>query len=87
MGRWRAKFVSTVIVYTAGFLTAIYFLGPAPNTSATNLKLPEGTSINRERLLQGINSGLHSGVDLCKEAAERVAVAIQEYRDSESHSD
>jgi hypothetical protein len=84
MGRWRAKFVTTLVVYGAGFLTAIYFMGPGPESSADVFKLPEGTSFDRERLLRKVNSGLHSCVDLGKEAANHVAVVIREYRESES---
>ena len=83
MGRWRAKFVSTMVIYVAGFLTAIYFLGPGPESSEV-FKLPEGTSFDRERLLRKVNSGLHSCVDLGKEAAGHVAVVIREYRESEA---
>ena len=69
-----------MVVYTTGFLTAIYVLGPGPDPSAEPLKLPQGTSFDRERLIRKINSGLHSCVDLGKDTAGRVAVAIREYR-------
>ena len=34
MGRWRSKFVFLLIVYFAGFVSAIYCLVPAPRAQA-----------------------------------------------------
>jgi hypothetical protein len=76
-----------MVIYSAGFLTAIYFLGPAPDPSKDSFKLAPGASFDRERLLRKINTGLHGCVDLGKEAASRVAIAISEYRESESNPD
>ena len=79
--------MSTMVVYSAGFLTAIYFLGPGPDASCEAFKLPSGSSFDRERLLRKVNAGLHGAVDLGKEAASHVALVIREYQESESDSD
>ncbi len=86
MGRWRAKLVTTMVVYSAGFLTAIYFLGPGPKSSTDMFKLPEGTSFDRERVLRKVNAGLHGAVDLGKDAAKHMAAVIKEYSETESDS-
>ena len=79
MGRWRAKLVSTLFVYGAGFLSAIYVLAPHPKQSSGTSKRPTSHTIDRERLIQRVNEGLHDCVDFGKEAAGRMAVAIRDH--------
>ena len=77
---WRSKFVFVLIVYFAGFATAIYCLAPAP-------KAPEGTAqgkglfgpaMTSDKIVTSVNSGIHKCVDLGKEAAMRTAQRIKE---------
>lgn len=76
----RAKFVFLLIVYAAGFLTAIYCLAPAPDQ-------PPGRSGQRgfarkglksDEFARSVNSGMHKAIDLSKEAAQRAAQMIRE---------
>jgi len=77
---WRTKFVFVLIVYFAGFGTAIYCLAPAPEPGARPslqfAKLP--AAIKSEELVKSVSSGIHKCVDLSKEAAEELAKRIQE---------
>ena len=87
---WRAKFVFMLVVYAAGFLTAIYCLAPTPDQ-------PEGSSAQRGFALRAlksdefalsVNSGMHKAIDLGKEAAQRAAQRIREKIDeAQSKSD
>jgi len=87
---WRAKLVFLLIVYGAGFATAVYCLAPAPepgqNPSLQLAKLP--ASINSQDLVKSVNSGIHKCVDLGKEAAADLAKRIQkEINKAQSKSD
>lgn len=79
MGQWKAKLASVVFVYSAGFLTAIYFLGPQSDKPPGSFKLPQGKTIDRELLFRRINDGLHNCVDLGKDAAGHVAETLREH--------
>ena len=76
---WRAKFVFLLIVYSAGFLTAIYCLAPAPEpTRGTSAERTLAfKSLNSQEFARSVNSGIHKAIDLSKEAAERAARRIQ----------
>lgn len=77
---WRMKFVFLLIVYFAGFATAIYCLAPAPEGQseqagtqgliARTLKSPEFT--------RSVNSGMHKAIHFSKEAIEKATEMIQE---------
>ena len=76
---WRMKLVSLLIVYCAGFATAIYCLAPAPESvdgkSLQMAQLPG--SINSQELVKSVNCGIHKAVDFGKEAAADLAKRIQ----------
>jgi hypothetical protein len=76
---WRTKFVFVLIVYCAGFATAVYCLAPTPEPGEGPplqlAKLP--TTFKSEELVRSVSSGIHKCVDLSKEAAEELAKRIQ----------
>jgi hypothetical protein len=77
---WRTKFVFLLIVYAAGFATAIYCLAPTPDPkSGKPLPLTQGGSaLKSQQLVNSFNSGMHKCLDLGKEAAkEAVAEAAK----------
>ncbi|MEN6426002.1 MAG: hypothetical protein ABFE13_11600 [Phycisphaerales bacterium] len=87
---WRTKFLFLLIVYCAGFATAIYCLAPAPEPgegkSLQLAKLPG--SINSQVIVSSVNSGIHKCVDLGKEAAAELAKRVQkEINKAQSKSD
>jgi hypothetical protein len=76
----RAKFVFLLVVYSAGFLTAIYCLAPAPEQTpgqATQRGSILG-SLKSDEFATSVNSGIHKAIGLSKEAAERAAKRIRE---------
>jgi len=75
---WRTKFVFLLIVYCAGFATAVYCLAPTPKQGAGSLNLAgiAGT-IKSEELAKSVSSGIHKCVGLGQGAAAEVAKRIQ----------
>lgn len=77
---WRSKFVLLLIVYGAGFATAIYCLSPAPDSAPGQL---DGTGrilakLKSEEFTQSVNSGMHKAIAFGKEAATKAAGMIRE---------
>ena len=77
---WRTKFVFLLIVYSAGFATAVYCLAPAPEQGKGQPSQLAGITgaIKSEELVKSMNSGIHKCVDFGKEAAGELAKRIQE---------
>jgi hypothetical protein len=77
---WRSKFVFMLVVYFAGFATAIYCLAPAPEgqKGTPRGKGLFGPALNSDKIVLSVNSGMHKCVDLGKEAAARAAQMIKE---------
>jgi len=76
---WRTKFVCLLIVYCAGFATAIYFLAPTPEgKSPSPLQLAQVTSaLKAQELIKSFNSGMHKCVGFSKEAAAEAAKLLE----------
>jgi predicted MFS family arabinose efflux permease len=76
---WRTKFVFVLIVYAAGFATAVYYLAPTPNPSTQSPEqLARLVSAQKaQELLKSFNSGMHKCVGFSKEAAKEAAKLIQ----------
>jgi hypothetical protein len=76
---WRSKFVFMLIVYFAGFATAIYCLAPAPEGERrTRGTKSFAAAFESEEFAQSVNSGIHKCVDMGKETALRAAEMIRE---------
>lgn len=82
---WRSKFIFLLIVYFAGFATAIYTLAPAPKNSkqlALGSLVPARSGqterFDKEQFIESFNAGMHKCIDFGKEAALRVAKYIRE---------
>ena len=90
---WRTKLIFMLIVYCAGFATAIYTLAPTPESSGhaslSGFIRPseENTRITRGEFVESFNTGMHKCVDFGKEAACRTAESLkkkyQEMREEE----
>lgn len=76
---WRMKFVFLLIVYCAGFATAVYCLAPTPKQDAGKSLGWAGMAgtIKSEELARSVSSGIHKCVDLGQEAAAQLAKRIQ----------
>ena len=80
MRGWRSKFIYTLIVFFAGFATAIYTLAPAPKDKAfrySNRSSPQ-SSFDSEKFVKDFNSGMHKCLAFGKEAALRTAKLVKD---------
>lgn len=77
---FRTRFFFLLIVYFAGFATAVYVLSPTPDagdhdaTQAKNLK----SALNSGQFTEAINTGMHKCMGLGKDIADRAGVLIME---------
>ena len=80
MRGWRSKFIFTLLVFFAGFATAIYTLAPAPEDKAighSDKNSPQA-KFNSEEFVKDFNSGIHKCLEFGKEAAQRTAKLLKE---------
>jgi len=90
MRGWRIKFVFLLIVYFAGFATAIYTLAPVPenkaNASANSFlrsktageKSSVFSEFKSDEFVKSFNTGIHKCIDFGKDAAWRTAKFIKQ---------
>jgi hypothetical protein len=80
MGRWRTKMLFSLILYSAGFATAVYVLSPSPANASNGAKVCErskGSNLGTEEA--GFSSQdwaikMRAGMDTVKDLAEENAV-------------
>ncbi len=75
------KLIRLLIVYFAGFLTAVYFLVPAEQQgpqSAIASEMQINQPVSKSEILQSVSNGLHKCVDVTKEAAKDVGTKIKQ---------
>ena len=79
MRGWRNRFILTLIVYCAGFATAIYTLAPAPKEKAARRseKGAPSAKFDSEEFVESFNSGMHKCLAFGKEAAQRTAKLVK----------
>ncbi|MCH8194361.1 MAG: hypothetical protein IIA65_10155 [Planctomycetes bacterium] len=77
---WRTKFVFMLIVYSAGFATAIYLTAPMPSEGRASQSQKNGLygSVDSRKLAGAMNTGMHKVADLSKELAIRASALIKE---------
>ena len=77
---WRTKFVFLLMVYVAGFLTAIYFM--APTQGGLNLSQDNQGSlrsaIRPDEFAQSVNAGLSKCAEMGKIVAGHASVLIKQ---------
>ena len=80
MRTWRGKIVFLLIVYFAGFATAIYALAPAPENQARQSREKSFTysAFKSDELAQSFNSGMHKCIDFSKDFAWRTGKFIKQ---------
>ncbi len=76
---WRTKLVFLLIVYCAGFATAVYCLAPAPEPKPGESRQTAhlGSALKPHQWLTSFNSGMHKCVAFSKEAAAEAAKLLQ----------
>ena len=79
MRGWRVKLIFLLIVYFAGFATAIYTLVPAPERQAhqTREKSFAYSALKSDELAQSFSRGMHKCVDFGKDAACRAGAFMK----------
>jgi len=83
MRTWRGKFVFLLIVYFAGFATAIYTLAPVPE----NQNFRHGdksftySALKTDEFAQSFNAGMHKCLDFSKDLACRMGKFIKQKLD------
>ncbi len=80
MRGWKAKLVFLLMVYFAGFATAIYCLVPAPEAQMGK-ESSEYSAVSSEQFAQSFNVGLHKCLDFAKDATLRMSSFIKQKLD------
>ena len=77
---WRTKFVFFLMVYFAGFATAIYFLAPVSDNYKTNSLQSSKlySMINSGEMASAMHTGMHKAAILSKEIADKTSALIQQ---------
>jgi hypothetical protein len=77
---WRTKFIFLLIVYFAGFATAIYMLTPAPEGSTNKPfgNISPDSGFNSQEFVKSFNDGIHKCLAFGKVAAYHTAEFIKE---------
>jgi hypothetical protein len=80
MGAWRSKLIFLLIVYFAGFATAIYCLAPAPDAKACRPS-ERGfaySALKSDDFAKSFNVGMHKCLYYGKDAAKRLSVFLKQ---------
>jgi len=79
MGGFRAKFIFLLVVYFAGFCTAIYFIAPVnENKGFGEGKSTFSSAFASDKFAGDFGSALHKCVDFGKKAALETADFLKE---------
>jgi hypothetical protein len=80
MRGWATKLTFFLIVYFAGFATAIYMLAPVPESQArqSHKKSFVHSAFKSDEFAKSFNQGMHKSIDFSKNAACRVGKFIKQ---------
>jgi len=87
---WRNKLIFLLVVYFAGFATAVYCLAPVPQNTAnrTGERSFAHSALKSDEFAIAFNERLHKLINFGKSAASRTADLIkQEYNQRRSQVD
>jgi len=87
---WKSKLVFLLIIYFAGFATAIYTLAPTPESQACQLseKSLVYSALKSDKFAKSFNQGMHKCIDFGKQAARHAGEFInQKLKDKQLQSD
>jgi hypothetical protein len=80
MRGWKAKFVFLLMVYFAGFATAIYCLMPAPEAQMSG-ESSEHSAARAEQFAQSFNVGMHKCLEVAKDVTLEASRLIKQKLD------
>ena len=78
---WRSRFIFTLLVFFAGFATAVYTLAPAPEEKATDGRCENDSpmsTFNSEKFVEDFNAGIHKCLKFGKKAALHTGKLLRE---------
>ncbi|MFQ6035233.1 MAG: hypothetical protein ACE5NM_05220 [Sedimentisphaerales bacterium] len=80
MRLWRTKFIFLLIVYFAGFASAIYTLAPVPESQVYQLheKGLVYSALKSDEFAKSFNQGMHKCIDFGKQAVWRAGEFINQ---------
>jgi hypothetical protein len=84
MRGWRIKFLFLLIVYFAGFATAVYCLAPVPEDQtceSDDEKSFLDSALKSDDFAKSFNTGMHKCIDFGKNAASHTAKFIKQKLD------
>jgi hypothetical protein len=81
MGGWRSKFIFLLVVYFAGFVTAIYCLAPVFDGCSRSDKGFAHSALKSDEFAKSFNVKMHKCLDYSKGAARRMNAYLKEKRD------
>ena len=83
MRGWRVKLIFLLVVYFAGYATAIYTLAPAPQNQANQPteKTLAYSAFKSDEFAKSFNAGMYKCIEFGKEAAVRTAKFIKQKMD------
>jgi hypothetical protein len=83
MGGWRSKIIFLLIVYFAGFASAIYCLAPVPEnkTSRSREKSFADSVFKSDKFAKCFNMEMHKCLDFAKDAAEEAGKFLKQKLD------
>lgn len=84
MGGWRSKLIFLLVVYFAGFATAIYCLAPVPENQACQ-PAKKGFAysvLKSDECAQSFNAGMHKCIDFVKDSAQCAGNFLKQKLDS-----
>ncbi len=90
MRTWRSKLIFLLIIYFAGFATAIYTLAPVPEnqTRQTRKKTFAYSAVKSDEFAKSFNVGMRKCLDFSKDVACRTGRFIkQKYNDRQLQTD
>ena len=85
---WRVKILFLLVVYFAGFVTAIYCLAPVPED--TRRASDEGfvySAFKSDEFAKSFNIRLHRCVNFAKGSAEHIAVYLRDKFEDKNKAD
>jgi hypothetical protein len=70
---WKGKLICILVIYFAGFATAIYCLAPVPEDQAVyyDQKGFPYTAVKSDQFAKSFNVSLHKGINYTKDIASR----------------
>jgi len=77
---WRARFVFLLMVYVAGFVTAVYVMTPPQEGQSSSFKGKERLrdAVQPDQFAQSVNAGLSKCADMSKTIAGHASAIIKQ---------